>query len=79
MRIELALDKEDRRLLQDIRRLFMGFSDSIAKLDVDVQALITATGPSAIVAAVEAKDAADAAAVDAIDQKVVSATPVPTA
>lgn len=81
MKIELALEHEDRMLIHELRRLLIMFAESITKLDQDVQALINATGPAATAAAVAAavavKDAADAAAVDAVDAKVVAATPTP--
>ena len=54
----------------------MAFSDSIAKLDADVKALI-AQGAGAVAAAVAAKDASDAAAVDAVDAQVVAALAPP--
>jgi hypothetical protein len=80
MRIELVLQHDDRKLLEDVRRLFMAFADSIAKLQADVNTLISETGPAAVAAAVAAKDAQDAAAVDAIDVSVVAAiTPAPAA
>jgi predicted RNA methylase len=78
MKIELVLQHDDRKLLEDVRRLFMAFADSVAKLQADVNTLISETGPAAVAAAVAAKDAQDAAAVDAVDASVVAAiTPTP--
>jgi len=77
MKIELVLQHDDRKLLEDVRRLFMAFADSVAKLQADVNTLISETGPAAIAAAVAAKDASDAAAVDAIDVTVQAALAPP--
>ncbi len=63
--------------INELRRQFMAFADSIAKLQKDVAQLIAENGPTAVAAAVAAKDAADAAQVDAIDASVVAALPAP--
>jgi hypothetical protein len=85
MLIEFVLNKKDRELIHEVRRQLMAFADSIAKLQADVNTLITENGPTAVAtavsAAVAAKDASDAAAVDAVNATVVAAitpaTPVP--
>jgi peptidoglycan hydrolase CwlO-like protein len=69
----VSLSNEDRKIIEELRRLLMAFADSIAKLQADVTALINAEG--SITAALAAKDAADAAAVNAIDTQVVAALP----
>lgn len=83
-KIELVLSHEVKELIRDIRRDLMAFSDSVAKLQADVSALIAqgnAGTAAAVAAAVAAKDAADAAAVDAVDATVTAAIvpPAPTA
>lgn len=81
-RIALEFSNEDRKIIEQLRRSIMGFTEAVAKLDADVKTLIGETNPAAtaaaVAAAVAAKDAADAAAVAAIDATVVAAiTPAP--
>ena len=76
--LEFVLADADRQLFIDLKETLMAFSDSIAKLDTDVKALI-AQGSGAVAAAVAAKDASDASAVDAVDATVVAALAPPAA
>ena len=55
------------------------FTAALAALTTDVQTLISETGPAAVATAVAAKDAADAAAVNALDVTVKAAIAPPTA
>lgn len=59
------------------RKKDMAFADSLATLTADIQKLIAEGSPAAITAAVAAKDASDAAAVDSLDAQVKQALTPP--
>jgi hypothetical protein len=64
-------------ILWRIEKMATTFMAALAQLTTDVQTLINEGSPAAIATAVAAKDASDAAAVNALDQTVKAALTPP--